>query len=41
MRAGGPLDIFDDLLVRGFVCSGRLAHVPLLGGYDEPETLSY
>ena len=38
MLAGGPLDIFDDLLARAFGC---LSHVPLLGGYDEPETLSY
>ena len=36
-----PLDVFDDLLARDFACSGSLSHRPLLGGYDEPETLSY
>jgi len=41
MLAGGPLDIFDDLLARAFACSGQLSHVPVLGGYDEPDTLSY
>ena len=33
----GPLDIFDDLLAG---CLGCLSHRPLLGGYDEQQTLS-
>jgi len=31
-------DIFDYLLARAFGC---LSHLPLLGGYDEPETHPY
>ena len=41
MPAGGAFDIIDDLLARAPACSSRLSHRPLLGGYDEPETLSY
>jgi hypothetical protein len=41
MFAGGPFDIFDDLLARAFTCSSCLSHLPLLSGYDEPTTLSY
>jgi len=36
----GPFDIFDDLLARAFARSSCLSHVPLMSGYDEPETLS-
>ena len=39
--AGRSLDVFDDLLARAFACSSCLSHVPLLGGYDGPRTLSY
>ena len=38
MLAGRPLDVFDDLLARALLC---LSHRPLLGGYDEQQTLSY
>ena len=41
MPASGPFDIFDDLLPRVPACSSCLSHLPLLGGYDEPEILSY
>jgi len=37
MLARGTLDIFDDLLARALRC---LSHHPLLGGYDEQQTLS-
>ncbi|TQV65957.1 IS66 family insertion sequence element accessory protein TnpB [Aliiroseovarius halocynthiae] len=33
----GAFDIFDDLLARALRC---LSHRPLLGGYDEQQTLS-
>ncbi|WP_251363966.1 permease, partial [Epibacterium ulvae] len=39
--AVGAFDIFDDLLARTFAGSSCLSHLPLLSGYDEPETLSY
>jgi len=35
--AGRAFDVFDDLLARAFRC---LSHRPLLGGYDEQQTLS-
>ena len=38
MLARGTFDVFDDLLARARRC---LSHLPLLSGYDEPETLSY
>ena len=38
MFARGALDVFDDLLARAFRC---LSHRPLLGGYDEQQTLSW
>ena len=43
--ATGPLarralDVFDDLLAWAPSGSSCLSHVPLLGGYDEPETFS-
>ena len=41
MPAGGTFDIFDDLLASAPACSSWLSHLPLLGGYDEPEILSY
>jgi hypothetical protein len=41
MLAGGPLDIFDDLLAGAFAFSSCLSHLPLLIGYDELTTLSY
>jgi hypothetical protein len=41
MLAGGPLDIFGDLLAGAFAFSSCLSHLPLLIGYDEPTTLSY
>jgi hypothetical protein len=41
MLAGRPLDIFDDLLAGTFAWSSFLSHLPLLNGYDEPETRSY
>jgi hypothetical protein len=41
MLAGRTLDVFDDLLARAFTCASCLSHLPLLSGYDEPETLSY
>jgi hypothetical protein len=31
----------DDTIRRRFGYSGFLSHTPLLGGYDEPETLRY
>jgi hypothetical protein len=37
MFAGRPLDILDDLLAGALRC---LSHRPLLGGYDEQQTLS-
>ena len=37
MFARGALDIFDDLFARAL---RRLSHRPLLGGYDEQQTLS-
>jgi len=39
--ARGALDVLDDLLGRFPPRSSCLSHVPLLGGYDEPETLPY
>ena len=33
-----PCDVFDDLLAGALCC---LSHLPLLRGYDEPETLTY
>ena len=41
MLAGRAFDVFGDILVRAVPCVGCLSHVPPLGGYDEPETLSY
>ena len=36
MLARGAFDIFDDFLARAL---RSLSHLPLLSGYDEPETL--
>ena len=36
--SGGAFDVLDDLPAKTFRCLG---HLPLPGGYDEPETLSY
>jgi hypothetical protein len=38
LLAGCTFNIFDDLLARALGC---LSHRPLLGGDDEPETLTY
>ena len=38
MLARGALDVFDDLLAGALRC---LSHRPLLGGYDEQQTLSW
>jgi hypothetical protein len=34
-------DVFDDRLASDFACSVCVSHLPLHGGHDEPETLSY
>ncbi len=39
--AGRSLDVFNELLARAFACSSCLSYLPLLSGYDEPETFSY
>jgi len=39
MFARRALDILDDLLARARSCFSCLSHVPLLSGYDEPDTL--
>ena len=41
MFARRALDVLDDLLAKARLCFSCLSHVPLLSGYDEPETLSY
>ena len=41
MPPRGAFDVFDDLLARALSVSNCLSHVPLLGGYDETETLPY